>query len=350
MHRVRGAEAHRPHVEAFEQVEHLRHVHPGRRRRRRAEDLEAAVDAADRIALDDPVRAEVRAGDEAAGARHGLDQRAAQLARVQGIRALAGDGAQRLGVLGLHDPRAGPQGSAAGQEQGGQAGVTAQIGGQIRHAVREVRRRREAPFGEPDRGGGHVRDGERAEVAQGAAPARQRPRHRDGKRTHLVGASRGLPVARQRVGYRLVHRAVGGTGRGAQPVQHHVATVGQTEVGHSPAEDPDHHRLDHGEGEQGGHRRIDGVAAGEQHLRARGGGERMVGHHHRPGSDGRLLLAGEGSETLRGRAFAHAGRASLVSHRSIGRSEAAAALRVARIPHPLASDRSIARFESPGRR
>ena len=255
----------------------------------------------------------------AAGTRHGLDQSAAQLARVQCIRALAGDGAQRLRVLGLHDPGAGPQGRPAGQEQGGKAGVTAQIGGQIRHAVREVRCRREAALGQPNRGGRHVLRGQRAEVAQGAAPARQRARHRDGKRTHLVGASRGLPVARQRVGYGLVHRAVGGAGRGAQAVQYYVAAVGQADVSDATTQHPDHHRLDHGEGEQGGHRRIDGVAAGEQHLRARGGGERVVGYDHRPGSGGRLLLAGEGRETLHGRAFVHAGRALLVSDRSIVR-------------------------------
>jgi hypothetical protein len=59
-----------------------------------------------------------------------------------------------------------------------------------------------------------------------------------------------------------------------------VPAVGQAQVGHPRAEDADHHRLDHGQREEGADGRVDRVAARRQHLRARGRAERVVGDHH----------------------------------------------------------------------
>ena len=51
-------------------------------------------------------------------------------------------------------------------------------------------------------------------------------------------------------------------------------------MGHAAADDADHHRLDHRQREQGRNRRIDGIAAGRQHFRARIRCQRMIADHH----------------------------------------------------------------------
>ena len=64
---------------------------------------------------------------------------------------------------------------------------------------------------------------------------------------------------------------------------------------HEPAtEQADHHRLDHIQGEQRRDRRIDGVAAGGQHLSACGRGQRVIGDDHAAMAGRRPLLAVEG--------------------------------------------------------
>ena len=233
--------------------------------------------------------------------------------------ALAGDGSKGLGVLGLHEAGAGPKRHALGHEQGGQPGIAAQVGRRLRHAVREIGRRHESALGEPDGGGGHVLDRQRSECAQSVAPARERAGHRDRERAHLVGAPDGFPVARQLVGHRLVHRAVGGARRGAQAVDHYVAAAGQADMGDTPAQYPHHHRLHHGEGEQGCDRGVDGVSAGEQHLRARSRCERVIGDDHGPRAAGRPLLTGEGGETPRCQCHSSSGvhRATPTKSRSV---------------------------------
>ena len=73
-----------------------------------------------------------------------------------------------------------------------------------------------------------------------------------------------------------------------------MAAIGQPDMGDAAAEHADHHRLDHGQGEQRGDGGVDRIAAGQQHLRAGRRGQRMVGHHHAARAGGGLLLAGEG--------------------------------------------------------
>ena len=59
-----------------------------------------------------------------------------------------------------------------------------------------------------------------------------------------------------------------------------MGAVGQPDMGDAAAEHANHHRLDHGQREQAGNRRVNRVAAGEQHFGADASGQRMVGHDH----------------------------------------------------------------------
>ena len=62
---------------------------------------------------------------------------------------------------------------------------------------------------------------------------------------------------------------------------------------HAATEHAGHHRLDDVEREQARDRGVDRVPATREHLRAGGGGERMVGDDHAATTMRRALLAGE---------------------------------------------------------
>jgi hypothetical protein len=59
-----------------------------------------------------------------------------------------------------------------------------------------------------------------------------------------------------------------------------MPAIGQPQVGHARAEDADHHRLHHGQREEGADGRVHRVAARRQHLGARRRAERVIGDHH----------------------------------------------------------------------
>ena len=73
-----GAEAELCDIIAFENVEHLCDVHAGGRRRRRTQNLPAAIIGADRLALDGLVGRQILAGDEAAVLFHVIDENVAE--------------------------------------------------------------------------------------------------------------------------------------------------------------------------------------------------------------------------------------------------------------------------------
>jgi hypothetical protein len=73
-----------------------------------------------------------------------------------------------------------------------------------------------------------------------------------------------------------------------------MAAIGEPDMRHAAADDADHHRFDHRQREQGRDRRIDGVAAGGQHLRACSRRQRMIADDHAAAAHGRLL------QTLKG--------------------------------------------------
>ncbi len=136
----------------------------------------------------------------------------------------------------------------------------------------------------------------RPEADQRLAPALE-----GAGRGHRLGpdgvlAPLGLLIVGQPIRDRPVEIRPRRAGRRAQPVDDGVAPVGEAEMRHATAEDADHHRLDHAEGEERRYRRVDRVAARSQHLDAGGGGERMVGDDHAARAGGRALVAGEGSD------------------------------------------------------
>jgi hypothetical protein len=76
-----------------------------------------------------------------------------------------------------------------------------------------------------------------------------------------------------------------------------VAAIGHAQMRDAAAEDADHHRLHDGQREQARDGRVHRVAAGQQHLRPGGGGERVVRADDAPMTGGRVLLAGEHQPT-----------------------------------------------------
>ncbi|MEY4006294.1 MAG: hypothetical protein RLZZ221_2390, partial [Verrucomicrobiota bacterium] len=199
----------------------------------------------------------------------------------------------RSAVFALHQSRACLDRRAIGQEEPREARVAGDVRRGVGGAVLQVGRRDEAALGQPDRRCHDVGEREAAEALERRAPAQQRARHRDGERAHGVLAALRLAVVRQLVRDRLVHVGARRAGRGAQPVEHDMGAVGEADMRDAAAQHADHHRLHHGQREERGDRGVDGVATGEQHLRAGSRGERMVGDDHaaRPGRG--LLLAGE---------------------------------------------------------
>ena len=256
--------------------------------------------AADRGALFDLVAGEIVAAHEAAGLLHALDEQVAQRPTVQRLLALLRDESQRLGVLRLHQPLARLQRRAIGQEQRGGELVLRQVGAGILDAVREIGRHRKAAGGVADGGRHHVGQAHRAEALQRQAPGAQRARRRDRLRPDQVLLALDVVDFGRGAGHRLVHVGMAHLRHGAHAVEDAMAAVGQADVAGRAADQPDHHRLDHGQRELHGHGRVDRIAPGREHFEAGGGGQRMVGDRHARRPVRRLFLAGE----LRARALA----------------------------------------------
>ena len=155
----------------------------------------------------------------------------------------------------------------------------------------QIGRRRIAARGMFDRGLHHVGKRHGAEPLKRLAPGLQRARHGDGFRPVEVFITRRVEHVMRRAGFRGVGIGPDRQRHRALAVDEAMAAVGQPDMGHAAADDADHHRLDHGQREQGGDRRIDGVAAGRQHFRARARRQRMIADHHAAATGRRLLLA-----------------------------------------------------------
>ncbi len=268
-------------------------MHAGGGGRRRPDDLPAAILPPDRSALLHLVGFEVGAVDQAVLGLHRAGQQFAQRTAVERGGAALGDVAERERVAGLAQHGAGADRHAPGQEQLRQVLVERQIGGAVADAGRQIRRADEPALGDGYGGLHHVGERSRPITVERRAPGSERARHRDRERAAMVLPTGRLLIVGQRVGHGLVEVRGGAVRRGAQPVQYRVRAVREADMRKPAAGDADHHRLDHRQHEQGGNRRVDGVAAGEQDLRAGAGGERMVGHHHALRAAGGLLLAGE---------------------------------------------------------
>jgi hypothetical protein len=182
MNGLRRAETRRRDVETFEDVEHLCDVHAGGRRRRRPQDLPAAIIGADRLPLDGLVGGEVFARDKAAMRLHVIDQDVAERAVIQGALAVLRDIRQRLRIFGLHDALAGLERHALWQIDRRDRLVLQHLRRAIGDAFVQVRRRRVTARSVLDRGLHDIGKAHGAETLQRLAPRLQRTRHRNGFR------------------------------------------------------------------------------------------------------------------------------------------------------------------------
>ena len=142
----------------------------------------------------------------------------------------------------------------------------------------------------PDRGLHDVGERHGAESFQRLAPGLQRARHRHRFRAVEVFIAYGIEHVMRRAGLRGVGIGPDRQWHRALAVDEAMAAVGQPDMGHAAADDADHHRLDHRQRKQRRDRRIDGVAAGRQHFRARARRQRMIADHHAAAPGRRLLL------------------------------------------------------------
>ncbi len=307
--RVGGAESYAAHVESLQDFQHLHDMDPARGRRRRPDDFVVAVGAVNHCTVDDAIAAEVVHGDEAATPRHVVDERTSEGAVVQETRPFLRDRREGVGVGTLDQPGAGGDRPTIRHEQSGDLGITGEIGGALAGAFVQIGGDAKAARRVTNCRFEHVGERKGAEPRQGVAPRLEGARH--GHR----GGTDGVPPAervhrprrRGRVG---VERLRPGRQRcGAQAVDHDVASVGETQMRDPASRDADHHRLDHGQGEESRDGGVDRIAACGQHLDAGRGRQRMIGDDHPARALGRLLLAGK----KRARSFTPSGLAHACS-------------------------------------
>ena len=143
------------------------------------------------------------------------------------------------------------------------------------------------------------------------------PGHRDRLRTVEIFIVDGVEHIMRRARLRSIGVRPDRKRNGALAVDEAVAAVAEPDMRHAAADDPDHHRLDHGQREQGRDRRIDGVAAGGEHLRARGRGQRMIADHHAAAARCRLLLTIENRARAIPPVTGHGGASPLYHRRKL---------------------------------
>ncbi len=245
-------------------------------------------------ALDRLVGGEVLAADEAAGLLHAFGQQVAERAAVQRALAHLGNQGEGFGIVALHEFLPGGELGAAGHQAGGDQFVLRQVGGGSADAVGQVWGNLETAGGVADRRLHDVGQRHGPEFLERQAPRAQRAGGGDRLGADQVLVAHDVEHLGRAAGDGAIHVRAAGAGHHALAVDHDMGAVGQPDVAHPAADQPDHHRLDHGKRELGGHGGVHRVAAGGEHLGARGGGERVVadGHAARPG--GRLLLGLEG--------------------------------------------------------
>ncbi len=269
MHGLRGAEAERGHVVAFEDVQHLRDVHAGGRGRRRAHDLPAAIIGADRLPLDGLVGFQIRMRDEAAIGLHVVDEHIAEQAVVQRVRAVLRDIAERLGIFRLHHALAGFQRRTLGQIDRRDRLVLQHHGRAVGDAFVQIRRHDIAARGVLDRGLHHIGKAHGAEPRQRLAPRLQRAGNGNGLRPVEVLVIDRVEHVMRRARFRCVSVGLHRQRHRALAVDEAMAAVGEADMRHAAADDADHHRLDHRERKQRGDRGVHRVAAGGEHFQPR---------------------------------------------------------------------------------
>jgi len=146
-------------------------------------------------------------------ASHRADDLARDVARVERVRPVDGDPAQREGVGRVPQRRARLHGSwraalAGGEEQPARLRVLRQIGGGLRNRIRQPGRHGEALFGERDRRGEQRRPRQFAVPVVRSREQGHRARHADRQ-----PADGDVVTLRRRAGVGEEHPLVGGRGR-----------------------------------------------------------------------------------------------------------------------------------------
>ncbi len=284
-----------PDVIGFEKIEDLQRLDATRARRRRPDDLDAAIEPPDRLAVDRAIGHEIFEAQEGSGLLEMGRDALAERTAIDGVGPLGRDLAQRSGIILLDQQIAGLQRLASGQEDGCDPRIEREVRRDLGDAGGQIGREPEAALGVADRRFDQVAQRQAAEALGRFAPGFECARHGDGLRPDPVGAASGLHVigppvrdGRETVGTRRRRR-------GRETIEDDLAPVRQPDQGDAAAEDADHHRLDHRQREESRDRGIDRVAAGCQHLDGCSRSEWVVGHRHAAMRGDCCLLADEGA-------------------------------------------------------
>ena len=235
--------------------------------RRRGDDVESAVPAPHRLALDRPVGGKVGFRDPATLRGHLRHDRCGECAAVEHVRAALGDGAKARPEVGVLQRVAGfewqaPRAQQAGERRIGPDGVEV-----VEDDARERRADDKPLIGQAN--GRREYAGERhgAVLLQRCGQSGHRPRNGD----------RRMPGARHAV------REIKRGGRRRPVVDGDgLPRTGEEGHHHALAADPARVRLDDANREGSGDGGVNRVAAGLEHLQAGLGSQRVRRRHHAP--------------------------------------------------------------------
>ena len=298
VHRGRRVKA--PFAEriALEDVEHLAQDHAARARRRRRDDLQAAVVALDRGQLAAAVLVEVRLRDDSLAGPAGSDDRLGHRPGVEAGDTGFGDLLQGRGEIALHQAVAGGPGLALVEKDRRRRRVGAQGSGRRCEHVGIALLEHEALLGEADRRRDQLGAFHRPVLRECGFEAGHRARHRDGQ---MAGGGRlpdhvasGVEVHVRGGGQRCLLAEVEESLLAVGELQRHEAAAAEVAGGRV------HHRQRVADRDRG----VDRVAAFPQHLDTSLGGEMLGrhdhavlrGHRRRRGRGGLAAGAGEAEQ------------------------------------------------------
>ena len=226
------------------------------------------------ISPPDLVLLEIRLRQDAAVGLAGLYDQVRDPALVEGVGAAFGNLRQRLRKVRLHQPVAHGIGLADLEEDLRGRRVLGQPLVAPRQRSDVALFQNEALGGQPDRGGQQLLARPGAVCLARHLEARDRAGGADGK--IAVGAG-----ARDRVALRVqIHRLRRGQRRALAEVEEGGGSVGHADRHEAAAAQVTRGRIDHGQRIAHRHGRIDGIAAGLQHVHPNLGREVLGGHDH----------------------------------------------------------------------
>ena len=265
-------------VERLDQLQRLRHRRAARRRRTHAADLVSAIAGAQRRALLHLIVLEIverHAAGSDRGRRYCIDDGLRDRPFVKGVSATRGDGPQRRGELRILEPVTdGERAAAIGEEVAPRRRHEARRAIETQQKVQALRYL-EAVVGDADRRLEQLRPRQLAVLLVHVLQQPHEARDADAEpRQNSVVEGHRLAVDEKAVGARRRRR------RFAAVVDLQLGLCLVPIENEGAATEPARLRLDEVEHELRGDRRVDGRAAGAQHLAAGFGGEGVGGRHH----------------------------------------------------------------------